>query len=586
VAEKMLDGARRISAALVACTLFLGVLVTAASSGGAAAAPQGSSTCKAASPSSPSSPSSSPSSPSSPSDTVRGCVTAPGGPFLRDGFGRVLILHGVNAVYKLAPYEFTADPGEPNSLTEQDASEMAALGFDVVRLGILWQGLEPGTLPANSPQVCTEGLVGAGSNSQYEPTTLANYLSAVERTVQILASFGIYSLIDMHQDVYNQAFAGEGAPTWSVCTNGLPSTNTGNWSANYFTPAVGAAFDHFWDNDVVGGLQQNFDAVWGEVARHFADNSSVVGYDVFNEPFSSEIGTVAGNTAFDSKLECFYTGTAHPGELSPGDVPLACPPTDPAEGAIATIEENDPNHLVFYEPDVTNDFGNANWIGPMPYGHLVLDFHDYCLASDGESLYDFEDSAFCSDPESLVFSQEERARAEASTSEQPGGPAWFMSEFGGADKTTDLARMAELADQNLVGWTYWAWKAYGDPTGGTGERLIQDDGQLDTAKASVLVRAYAQAIAGDPTAMSWSSADRTFSLTYKPDHSITAPTVVFVPVNSFYDVFPTGYCVSVTGARLESAPTSDHVLIVNDRVAPQVNLHIRPASSGGSCPKG
>ena len=37
------------------------------------------------------------------------------------------------------------------------ASLMARLGFNVVRLGMTWKGLEPGTAPSNDPAICTPG---------------------------------------------------------------------------------------------------------------------------------------------------------------------------------------------------------------------------------------------------------------------------------------------------------------------------------------------------------------------------------------------------------------------------------------------
>src|ERR1019366_6184676 len=74
-------------------------------------------------------------------------VSAPGGRYLRDAFGRVVILHGVNAVYKHAPYELAIAPGQPFDFSAADAAAISKAGFDMVRLGILWQGLEPGGTP-------------------------------------------------------------------------------------------------------------------------------------------------------------------------------------------------------------------------------------------------------------------------------------------------------------------------------------------------------------------------------------------------------------------------------------------------------
>lgn len=44
---------------------------------------------------------------------LTGPISAPGGPFLVDGQGRVVILHGVDAVYKHAPFELYDAPGKP-----------------------------------------------------------------------------------------------------------------------------------------------------------------------------------------------------------------------------------------------------------------------------------------------------------------------------------------------------------------------------------------------------------------------------------------------------------------------------------------
>jgi endoglycosylceramidase len=44
--------------------------------------------------------------------------------------------------------------------------------------------------------------------------------------VTTLASHGIVSLLDFHQDLYNEAFQGEGAPAWAVQQAGHGSVKT------------------------------------------------------------------------------------------------------------------------------------------------------------------------------------------------------------------------------------------------------------------------------------------------------------------------------------------------------------------------
>lgn len=61
-------------------------------------------------------------------------VSAPGGFFLRDGQSRVVLLHGVNRMYKLSPYEIVTRGTGVNVLTNAAAASIASNGFDVVRL--------------------------------------------------------------------------------------------------------------------------------------------------------------------------------------------------------------------------------------------------------------------------------------------------------------------------------------------------------------------------------------------------------------------------------------------------------------------
>jgi len=44
-------------------------------------------------------------------------------------------------------------------------------------------------------------------------------------------------------------------------------------------PGLSAAFEHFWNNDVVGNLQGEYDQVWAAVASYFRNDPWVIGYD-------------------------------------------------------------------------------------------------------------------------------------------------------------------------------------------------------------------------------------------------------------------------------------------------------------------
>ena len=160
------------------------------------------------------------------------------GRWLTDARGRVVIVHGINMVYKLPPY-YPAVTGFGND----DAAFLQSIGFNAVRVGVIWKAVEP-----------TPGHYNDG------------YLRHIATTVATLARHGVLSLLDFHQDMYNEQFQGEGAPDWAVQTGGLPNPKLGfpgNYTGN---PALQHALDSFFD-DASGaggvGLQVSFAACMG-----------------------------------------------------------------------------------------------------------------------------------------------------------------------------------------------------------------------------------------------------------------------------------------------------------------------------------
>lgn len=508
----------------------------------------------------------------SPAAGAVGPFTARGGPFLEDRYGRVVLMHGVDLVYKEAPFEVVVSGKGPNVLTDAEAARMAGLGFDVVRLGIIWKGLEPGTLGIDSPSVCTEGSPRPNGAGQFDQATFESYLQRLDATIALLAKYGVYSLIDMHQDVYSNVFGGEGAPDWAVCTDGVtprPKLNVPDWSVNLQGPGVGTAYAHFWRNDVVGNLQGEFDSVWTKVAAHFRGNPWVVGYDPFNEPWDESLPPTAPSSVFDAELQCFYTGRSDPGVNQAGQA-ISCPPDDPSVGLIPRIEAADPGHLVFYEGDFETDSGVPNNIGPMPFPRLVANFHDYCFlhVPNGPEPPDF--GSVCAPFENDVFDGWSKDRSNDSTSEQPAGPAWFLTEFGASTDTADLARITSDADAHLVGWMYWQWINYDDPTGSHSSALWPPRAATPSQFA-VLSQTYAQAIAGTPTSMTFDQSSAAFSLSYAPNATVTEPTVIFVPLSEHYQ---RGYCAKVTGGRVTSLPGAEHLDVVNAPGATEVQVSV------------
>jgi endoglycosylceramidase len=510
--------------------------------------------------------------PTPPGNEVTGFLSSPGGPDLFDSLGRVVTLHGVDAVYKHAPYELYPDPGRPWNFGPADAARIAKLGFNVVRLGIEWEGLEPGSGSANSPAICSLGQ--PGNPHEFRASIARQYLANVAKTVDLLGHYGIYTLLDMHQDVYSHLFLGEGAPSWAVCTDNRPVVPVGGrWSQNYRNPTLDLAEQHFWVNDVVGNLQGQFDLVWGTVARYFRNNPWVVGYDPYNEPFSQEL-TQVQRAVFASDLECFYTGRDDPPTMADSSERFSCPATDPATGLIPTIETADPNHLIFVEPDIYTENGLPALLEPMKFPRLVYNFHVYCPQRSPVTGNPTNVVA-CGDHEVHSILRNERERASLATAQQPDGPAWFMSEFG-ATSNFDLVTAVTRAAENIgVGWCYYSWKYYQDPTGSSSEALVTGTGAYSPI-VGALSGTYAEAVAGTVRSESFNPLSGTFQMTYVPD-LVKSPTSIFVAQSQHY---PRGWCAAVLGGRVLSVPGAAHLLVAQNGHPSLVTVSV----TAGACP--
>jgi endoglycosylceramidase len=500
---------------------------------------------------------------------VSGPLSAHTGPYLTDSHGRIVFLRGVNAVYKRAPYELYDDPGKSWNFSRRDAARMASLGFNVVRLGIIWEGLEPGTLGPNNPAICTPGK--PADPHQFNAAIADAYLAKVAETVRLLGEYHIYTLLDMHEDVYSSEFGGEGAPPWAVCSGSHPiGTLPGRWSNTYNDPALITSVQHFWTNDVVGDLQGEYIRVWKTVATYFRNNPWVVGYDPINEPFTKTL--MAGTPEVASHLECLYTGAANPGRSTLDGSLLTCPPDDPPIGLIRTMQAASPSKLVFFEPDIFSSTGHANDIGPMQVGGLVFNFHDYCGFRSGATGNPTDLDA-CSEQERRTMNRRSEERPDIATRQQPAGPAWFMSEFGATSSPTLMERLTANADQLQLGWTYWQWKYYDDPTGSSAEALVGADGKLAPTSLA-LSRVYPQAVAGTPISFSFDPETDTFHMFYIPYRKPDAPTVIFVPRAVHY---PNGYEVTVVGGTILSKPNAGDLVIASQSNAESVSVSLHAA---------
>jgi endoglycosylceramidase len=219
--------------------------------------------------------------------------------FVEATTGREVFFHGVNAIVKGAPYIPETEYFDIDiSLSREDHEALADLGVNVYRLGSMWKGLEP-----------TRGV--------YEE----NYLKKLEQIVTEAEEYGIYTLLDMHQDDFSEKFCGEGVPDWAAIPSPTspsddfpsplhePYTATStidgyptrqdcalfNWPSYYNTQAVGSAFQNLYTN--TDNLLDSWANFWITLVKRFNPISypSILGIELINEPW-------AGDTVTNPKL--------------------------------------------------------------------------------------------------------------------------------------------------------------------------------------------------------------------------------------------------------------------------------------------
>lgn len=458
------------------------------------------------------------------------------GRWLTDARGRVVILHGFNMVYKVGSYR-----PEDSGFGKDDARFLHRHGFNTIRLGIIYKGLEP-----------------APPGADGKPDYRAGYLRSIARTERVLAKRKVFSLLDFHQDLYNERFEGEGWPDWQTLDDGLPAQPQNGFPGNYLTmPALQRAFDHFWANDPAEGvpLQDAYAKAWKHVARRFERRPYVAGYDLLNEPWP---GSVFATCLNPTGCPAFDSG----------------PLTGFSKRVIERIRRVDPTTLAFYEPNVLFDYGARTSHGDTGDPHAGFSFHPYCLGGGGGFT-----AATCAASEDLVFdnADDHSARTE---------DALLVTEFGASDDLVDTRRVIDLSDEHMVGWQYWHYCGCDDPTTtGPGVQAVVIDpskpprgDNVKWAKLRLLARPFPQAVAGTPRGFSFDTDSGVFELAYATSApgGGRSPRRVLTEVRLPEINFPDGYTVNVEGARVTSRRDAPVLRLKRERDAEGVTVAVRP----------
>lgn len=457
------------------------------------------------------------------------------GRWLTDTRGRAVVLHGINMVYKLPPYRPSAA-----GFNAPDARFLRRHGFNTVRLGVIYEGVEP-------------------SPGHYDNA----YLRRIAKTERLLSRNRIFSLLDFHQDLFNEKFSGEGFPSWAVLDGGLPAEPLTGFPGTYITsPGGNQSWNSLWlDSAGPGGvgLQERYASAWKHVADRFRKRKRVLGYDIINEPWPGDqwpsCANVAGCPAFEQNF------------LAPME-----------KKAIDAIRTVDHRHVVWYEPVVTSQFGPKYTISDIGGPNAGMSFHDYCLPG----ALGIPGLAGMSCPELEGLSLDNAIeRADLN------GDTLILSEWGATADEPTIKRMTDATDERMLSWQWWHYCGCADPTTsgpGDAQAIVKDatkpprGANVLHSKLALIERPYPQAVAGTPTSYSYDRDANAFTLEYSTKDPAgkrlprRVKTVVYVPRIHYRQ----GYAVDAKGAQVVSVPGSRYLVLQRGKRAQTVSVSVSP----------
>jgi len=219
------------------------------------------------------------------------------------------------------------------------------------------------------------------------------------------------------------------------------------------------------------------------------------------------------------------------------------------------VRQVDPDGIVWWEPQqLASGVQTPTYFTAPPGGEQNLGFswHNYCtwvfLQSAGLPLFNSDNCR------SFTENREQNALAQSATM----NAVPLMSEWGATDDVTAISIDTDVADEHQMGWMYWAYKHWDDPTtADEAQGLFTDDADLTSVKLDKLrqlVRTYPQATAGTDLGYDYDPGTGRYTMSYTADPSINAPTRIFVsPLTSphGFDVHASAGAVSVHGSYVD-----------------------------------
>lgn len=427
-----------------------------------------------------------------------------------DAIGRRAFLRGVNAGghAKLAPAYMPFDYAPSAYAAALDAylDRAASWGIDVMRVPFNWAAVEP-----------TRGHDDAA------------YLARLDALVDGAWARGIWVVLDFHQDVFAEAFCGDGFPAWTLADpTRPPKRGCPLWFGEYtFDQGVKEAFDRFYaDTD---GIRTSYAALWDRMIARYKDRPGVIGFELLNEP---GWGSASQSVFEATTLRDFYAAM------------------------VARVNAAAPEALVFLDLPGTDGLSLGAAL-PFPGGRNVVFAPHYYQAGGLTGAFAVDDRKVAGDLAKL-------ARV---------GTTWgvptFFGEFGvhvrdaGAQRFLD-AHWRAFDASDLHG-TQWEYSVGAESWNGESLGMVTANGVEVAPLVSALVRVYPRLVAGDAPRFSYEPSTRTFTLDYAA--TVGGVSEIVVPAR----IYPSPPSITVDGGCASGTTGVVRVAAARDRV------HVRVA---------
>ena len=459
-----------------------------------------------------------------------------------DEFGRVKIFHGVNLVVKIPPYLPKTDKFDPlMSMSSEDFDHFKIMGFNIVRLGILWEAFEI-------------------EENKFD----FNYLEEVYKLVNKLGENGIIVILDAHQDLFSRIICGEGVPYFyasklsyekdcsksiiesflhhlDICipmrnynlkldNNSLPlieECKKHSFMDYHISPELTSLYGRFYQNE--NELIDKFITFWSYFVKKFKNNPYIFGLDIWNEPFPGDMW---------SSIKYLIPGKADKEQILPF-----------YKKVNEKLREIDNNLVFIFQPtpfpDTLPFFGGqfAGHFEETPSGDQYLDkqilnAHSYCCQAAREICElgepQLKDYFTC---KSYHLRKLEDLYQNSRALKIP----FIVTEFGACRNSescfNEITSFAEASDNYLASWTYWQYKPFGDFTTSCDydEGIFSLDGGYQENKVKGLARTYIKAFQGIPISMKFDHKTKIFKSQFYLNSKINASTEIYYSEKIYYE---------------------------------------------------